>query len=222
MGAFRGWSPAVIDFYLGLEADNSRTYWLENKPTFDDQVRAPFDDLSEMIEDEFGPLKVFRPNRDVRFSKDKSPYKTACYGVAEGEGGAGYYVGISAQGLAVGSGYWMMAKDQLVRFRAAVDDAKTGPKLEVAVADVRKKKLEIEGHSLKTAPRGYPRDHERIELLRCKSLAAMRSYEPAKWLGTTACATRILDVWRSAAPVNDWLDTNVGPSEEPPDDRWSR
>ncbi len=168
---FRGWSPAALDFYRRLEAENTRPFWLANKATFDVEVRAPFDALSELVAEEFGPLHVFRPNRDVRFSKDKSPYKTRCYGVAEGERGEGYYVGISAQGLSVGSGAWMMARDQLARYRAAVDDPVAGPELEALVADVRRQRLHIEAQPLKTAPRGYPRDHPRIELLRAKSLA---------------------------------------------------
>jgi len=217
---FRGWSPAVIDFYRELEANNTRPFWLEHKQVYDDEVRAPFDALSDLVEEEFGPLKVFRPNRDVRFSKDKSPYKTRCYAVGEGEGGEGYYVGISAQGLSVGSGAWMMAKDQLARFRAAVDDEAAGAELQQLVADVEAKGLLIEGQPLKTAPRGYPRDHPRIELLRCKSLAALRDFEPAKWLATPKAADRIVDTWRAASGIHAWLATHVGPSTEPPSDRW--
>jgi uncharacterized protein (TIGR02453 family) len=217
---FRGWSEQVLDFYRGLEADNSRTYWQDHKAIYDEQVRAPFEVLSELVADEFGPLHVFRPNRDVRFRKDKSPYKTRCYGVGEGEGGEAYYVEISAAGLVAASGYWMMAKDQLERFRAAVDDATTGDELAAIVAELRATKLTLEGHRLKTAPRGYPRDHPRIELLRCKSLAAMRRFEPARWLHSKAAADRIIATWRTAAPMNRWLATHVGPSTEPPDDRW--
>ena len=219
---FRGWSDQVFAFYQGLEADNSRTYWTEHRATYDDEVRAPFDALAALVADEFGPLKVFRPNRDVRFSKDKSPYKTRCYGVTEGEGGESFYVEVSARGLVVGSGYWMMAKDQLERYRAAVDDDETGPQLEAAVASVRAAGLRIEDQGLKTAPRGFPRDHPRIELLRAKSLAALRSFEPATWMGTKAAARRITDAWREAAPMNAWLATNVGPSTAPPDERWNR
>ena len=218
--AFRGWSDGVLDFYRELEVENTRAYWLAHKAIYDDQVRAPFDALSELVADEFGPLKVFRPNRDVRFSKDKSPYKTRCYGVAEGEGGAGYYVGISAEGLVAGSGYWMMAADQLARYRAAVADDRTGPALETEVAALRAQGLELEGQPLKTAPRGYPRDHPRIELLRCKSLAVVKPFEPAAWLHTKAAADRIIGVWRAAAPMNAWLTTHVGPTTEPPSDRW--
>ena len=116
----------------------------------------------------------------------------------------------------------MMAKDQLERYRAAVDDERAGTALAEAVAEVRKRKLVIEGHALKTAPRGWPRDHPRVELLRYKSLAAMRRFDPARWLATKAAATRITDTWRAGAPMNEWLDRHVGPSELPPEDRWSR
>lgn len=217
---FRGWSEAAVDFYRQLESDNSKTWWHAHKAIYDAEVRAPFEALSELVVDEFGPLKVFRPNRDTRFSKDKAPYKTRCYAVGEGEGGEAVYVEISARGLVAGSGYWMMATDQLARFRAAVDDDATGPELEQAVAGVRAQKLTIEGQSLKTAPRGYPRDHARVELLRCKSLAALRSFEPAAWLATKGAGNRIVDTWRAATPIHAWLNEHVGPSTEPPDSRW--
>ncbi len=217
---FQGWSDAALDFYERLEADNTKAFWTAHKAVYEDEVRAPFEAFGALIAEEFGPLRVFRPYRDVRFSKDKSPYKTRCYGVAEGEGGEAYYVELSAHGLVAASGYWMMANDQLARYRAAVDDGEAGPALETAVADVRAGKLTIEGHALKTAPRGWPRDHPRIELLRHKSLAAMRTFAPARWFGTTAAATRITDAWRAAGPINTWLAAHVGPSTEPPTDRW--
>lgn len=218
---FRGWSDAALDFYRELEADNTRPFWLAHKPVYDAEVRAPFEALSDLVADEFGELKIFRPNRDVRFSKDKSPYKTRCYAVTEGEAGEAYYVELSAKGLIAASGYWMMAPDQLARFRSAIDEPVAGAALERTVADLRTKRLQIEGHGLKTAPRGYPRDHPRIELLRFKRLAAMRTFEPARWLGTKAAATRITDVWREVAPLNQWLGDHVGPSTETPPDRWA-
>jgi uncharacterized protein (TIGR02453 family) len=167
-----------------------------------------------------GPLKVFRPNRDIRFSTDKSPYKTRCYAVTEGAGGEGYYVELNADGLVSGTGYWQMANDQLAKYRAAIDDPATGVALEEIMAALRRKRFDIEGHALKTAPRGYPRDHPRIELLRRKSLAVMKRFEPAAWTSTKAAATRITDVWRAGRPMNEWLASHVGPSTEPPSDRW--
>jgi len=213
---FRGWSDKALDFYRRLEAENNRTFWTANRATYDAEVKAPFEALSDLVADEFGPLKVFRPNRDLRFSKDKSPYKTRCYAVGEGSGGESFYVEISAGGLVAGSGYWMMAGDQLTRYREAVDTEKTGSELEQIIATVRTQKLQVEGRGLKGAPRGYARDHPRIELLRYKSVAALRFFEPAAWLGTKAAANRIRDVWRAAGPMNAWLNEHVGPSTEPP------
>lgn len=207
-------------FYRGLAADNTREYFEAHRDVYERAIRVPLEDLADLAQQTYGPAKVFRPNRDVRFSKDKSPYKTRCYGVAEGERGEGYYVGISAQGLSVGSGAWMMAKDQLARYRAAVDDPRSGAELEALVADVRRKHLRIEDQGLKTAPRGYPRDHPRIELLRAKSLAGVRDFEPAAWLGTPKAADRIVATWRAAGGMNAWLAEHVGPSTEPPSDRW--
>ncbi|MDQ6697920.1 MAG: DUF2461 domain-containing protein [Actinomycetota bacterium] len=214
--SFGGWSEAALGFYRALEADNTRTFWLAHKDIYDREVRAPFVALSDRVAEEFGELKVFRPNRDVRFSKDKSPYKTRCYAVTEGPGGESFYVEISAEGLVAGSGYWMMANDQLARYRTAIDDEESGEALLRIVAALRAKKLSIEGQGLKTAPRGYSRDHPRIELLRLKSLAAMKTFAPTTWLGTPAAAKRITDVWRAATLMNQWLAEHVGPSTEPP------
>jgi uncharacterized protein (TIGR02453 family) len=215
---FRGWPAAALAFYAGLEADNSKAYWQAHKPTYDESVRAPFLALSELVEKEFGPLRVFRPNRDIRFSKDKSPYKTAAAAVTEGEGGTAYYVQISATGLYAGSGYYTLAPDQLERYRAAVDDARRGPRLASAVAAVRKKRYSVDARdSLTRAPRGFAPDHPRADLLRMKGIHVGREFGAPKWLHGAAAYDRIVAAWRDAAPVNRWLDRNVGPSTAPPE-----
>ncbi len=114
------------------------------------------------------------------------------------------------------TGYWVMAPDQLARYREAVDDDSTGGELERIVVDVKRRGLDVEGPGLKTAPRGYPRDHPRVELLRRKSVAAMTRFQPAYWLGTSAAADRIIGVWQAGSEMNAWLDTHVGPSTAPP------
>ncbi|HEV2758238.1 MAG TPA: DUF2461 domain-containing protein [Acidimicrobiales bacterium] len=216
MATFTGWPDTALDFYRDLERQNDRAFWTAHKDVYERDVKAPFIALSERVAEEFGPLRVFRPNRDVRFSKDKAPYKTRCYAVTEGEGGEAYYVQICAEGLVVASGYWMMANDQLSRYRKAVDDEGSGKALEQIVAGLQRQGLAIEGHGLKTAPRGYPRDQPRVELLRHKSVAAMRTFPPAAWLRTAAAADRIVEVWRATGPLNGWLARHVGPTTEPP------
>jgi uncharacterized protein (TIGR02453 family) len=214
---FAGWPAEALGFYEGLEADNSKSYWQANRDVYERAVKEPFAALGREVEEEFGPLHFFRPYRDVRFSRDKSPYKTAAAAVTEGKGGAGYYVQLSAEGLMVASGYYILAPDQLDRWRRAVGDARTGSALAREVTRVREKGYDTAAHdSLKSAPRGYPKDHPRIELLRSKGLTVGRTYPAARWLRTRSALDRIVTVWRNAAPVNRWLDRHVGPSILPP------
>lgn len=218
MTKFTGWSPAALEFFERLEADNTRAFWTANKDTYLREVKAPMEALAAEVEDEFGPLHLFRPNRDTRFSKDKSPYKTSIAARTEGEGAEGYYVALSAEQLFAGAGYYHMANDQLARYREAVD-SRAGAALEKAIAEVQAKHLTVGGEALKTAPRGYPRDHPRVELLRYKGLYAGKTFVPAKWLNTKAALTRVTNTWRNTAPINRWLAKHVGPSEEiPPED----
>src|SRR5262247_2221276 len=119
--AFRGWPMEALDFFEGLEADNSKTYWTEHKATYDEKVYAPMAALVADLEPEFGSGKIFRPYRDVRFSADKTPYKTNI-GAIIGDG----YVQLTAAGLSAGNGMHMMAPDQLTRYRAAVAADSTG------------------------------------------------------------------------------------------------
>ena len=194
---FTGWPQAAFEFYVGLEADNSRDYWQAHRDVYDASVKAPFLELSELIEKEFGPLRLFRPNRDTRFAKDKSPYKTSAAAVTEGPGGTHYYVMLGAEGLYAGSGYYMLAPDQLDRWRAAIADTRSGPAMEKAITNVRKQRLEVAQHdALKSAPRGYAKDHPRIELLRWKGCHAGRTFGAPKWVSTKAARDRIVDAWR--------------------------
>ena len=207
---FRGWPVEAIEFFEGLEADNSKTYWLANKQVYEDKVRAPMEVLLQQLSAEFGPGKVYRPYRDVRFSADKTPYKTAI-GASNERG----YVQLSASGLASATGYWHMARDQLARYRPAVDNDRTGAQLEKITAALRKQKYTVGGAALKTMPRGYVRDHPRIELLRFTDMTVWQEWPPAAWMGTAKAADRITKVWRDAAPLTDWLGEHVGPSTEP-------
>ena len=217
MAKFRGWPEAAFDFYARLSIDNTKTFWHANRAVYDDAVRAPFESLSDLIEAEYGRLRVFRPHRDVRFSKDKSPYKTAAGAVAEGEDGAICYLQVSADGLFVGSGYYHLAADQLARWRVAVAADDRGTDIADVVAALAKRRLEIGAmDSLKTAPRGYPRDHPRIELLRMKGLTAGKTFPVTRWMHTSSAEQRIVSIWSECAPMNDWLARHVGPSTLPP------
>jgi uncharacterized protein (TIGR02453 family) len=216
--AFTGFPEEAFTFYERLATDNSRTFWLANKAVFDSAVRAPMVELTEALGDH-GPFHIFRPNRDVRFAKDKTPYKDHMGAYGESEGGAGYYLHMSASGILTGCGYYDMRPDQLERFRIAVDAPATGEEIASLCTAVTAKGLRLGAMSeLKTAPRGYPKDHPRIELLRRKGLIVTREWPLAEWMHTKQVVTRIRDAWSAAGPVTEWLDTYVGPSTLPPDD----
>ena len=209
--AFRGWPPEALEFYAGLEADNSKAYWTDRRQVYDNAVLGPMAALLAELEYEFGEGKVFRPNRDVRFSVDKSPYKThigATLGLS--------YLQLSATGLAVASGMHSMAPDQLDRYRQAVADETTGVDLEQLIREVRRHAIEVRGHdSLKTAPKGYPGDHPRISLLQHKGITAWKEWPVARWLGTVTAKQRITGFLRATQPLSKWFITHVGPSTAP-------
>jgi uncharacterized protein (TIGR02453 family) len=210
---FDGFPEEALDFYEGLEADNSKTYWQQHKTTYETCVRAPMQALLDALEPEFGPGKIFRPNRDLRFSADKSPYKTHCGAVlSDHSGQAGGYVQLSAAGLLVAGGYYSTGPDQVERYRRAVADDVPGSRLERIVADLRAAGHEISGHRLKSV-RGYPKDHPRIDLLVHRTLYARHSWKPEPWLSTPAVLDAVRDAWHAFQPLNDWLADHVGPSD---------
>jgi uncharacterized protein (TIGR02453 family) len=207
---FRGWTDAVLDFYEGLEVDNSRGYWQAHKKVYDEQVRGPMEALLAELSDEFGQAKIFRPHRDIRFSADKTPYKTHVGATLASHG----YVQVSAGGLAVASGTYVFATDQLARYRRAVALDLTGEALTKTVDNARAAGLTITAAgTLTTAPRGYPRDHPRIKLLRMKGLVTWKEWPVEPWLATAEAKDRVVAVLRASVPMVSWLDVHVGASE---------
>jgi uncharacterized protein (TIGR02453 family) len=207
--SFRGWPVEAVEFFAQLEVENTRAFWTAHKELYQAKVHGPMEALLAELAPEFGEGRVFRPYRDVRFSKDKSPYKT---NVAANNGVG--YISLNAAALGVGAGLYMPSSGQLVRFRAAIDDDRTGEELVGIVAALRKKDISVHAHEvLKTAPRGYPKDHPRIDLLQHKGLTAWKEWPIGAWLGTAAAKKRIVDVLRASAPLRAWLDMNVGAAE---------
>jgi uncharacterized protein (TIGR02453 family) len=206
--AFSGWPEEALEFYEGLAADNSKTYWTKHKETYDAAVLHPMAELLEELAPEFGETKIFRPYRDIRFSKDKTPYKTHI-GAMVGSG----YIQFSAEGLAAGDGMYGMAPDQLDRYRQAVAADRTGGALEDAIAAIEKQGIGVTGRDvLKSAPRGYPADHPRIGLLRYKGIVAWKEWPVEGWLETAAARDRVVGFLRTSRPLRGWLADNVGPS----------
>jgi uncharacterized protein (TIGR02453 family) len=211
---FEGFPDDALTFYDGLAADNSKAYFTDHKSVYERAVRRPMLALVDALEEEFGTAKLFRPNRDVRFSADKSPYKNhqgAVVGMGDGDGSL--YVAVSADGLGAGGGFYQMSKDQLVRYRAAVLDDAAGDRLVAVVDALRAKGFTLVGETLSRAPRGVDPAHPRIELLRHKGIAGMREFGSPAWLSTPKALDRVRTAWRALAPLNAWLAAEVGAAE---------
>jgi uncharacterized protein (TIGR02453 family) len=219
--AFTGFGSGALRFFDDLAADNTRAWWHASKARYEAEVRAPLEQLLADLADEFGEARVFRPNRDTRFSADKTPYKTqAAASIGLGSAGGLLYVQVAADGLMLGGGVYHPAKDQMARLREAIADDRRGAELEQISAELQQAGGQIESReALKTAPRGYSADHPRIELLRMKGIIGVISHPPGPWLHTEKARDMVAEGWRAFGPLNDWLENHMGPSHLPPDRR---
>jgi uncharacterized protein (TIGR02453 family) len=211
---FRGLPVEAFEFYDALTLDNSRTWWQEHRSEYEQQVRAPMTALLGALEEEFGPGQLFRPYRDVRFAKDKSPIKDHQGAFVEIEDAVGYYVQVSAQGLMVAGGWYSPRGAQLSRFRAAVAEGHAGA-VRTMIARLAKQGWQIDGRPLKTRPRGVDPDDPHLDLLRMRALTAAKQYPVEPWLGTSKALTTLRTGWRQLRPLVEWLGEHVGPGEDP-------
>ena len=211
MDTFAGIPPEAFGFYAELEDNNNREWWLGHKDVYDAAVEEPLGALLAGLEPEFGPARLFRPYRDVRFSQDKSPYKTAQGAFATRQEGVGYYLQVSADGLLVGGGYRSHTPAQLGRFRAAADASGSGTALQAIVDAIAAAGFRIEGEKLKTVPRGFDRDHPRAELLKHKTLYTGVDLGQPEWVSTEAAAEEIAGRWRQLRPLVEWVGRYAAP-----------
>jgi uncharacterized protein (TIGR02453 family) len=202
---FEGFPEAALDFYDDLELDNTKSFWEAHKAVYTEAVKKPMLALTQALEDEFGPAKIFRPFRDVRFAKDKSPYKTH-QGAYVGTGpSTGYYVQVGAAGVFVGAGFYEASSARLAVIREAMVDEAHGQQLVDILAELEGAGWKIGGETLKTAPRGYDVDHPRIELLRHKSLTVGVEYGFEPFIHTKGLVDRVREDWRKASPFLAWV-----------------
>lgn len=202
---FTGFPEAALDFYDDLEMDNTKSYWEAHKDVYATAVKAPMVALTDALAQEFGAAKVFRPYRDVRFAKDKTPYKNH-QGAFVGVGPAsGWFVEVAAPGVRVGAGIYEASGPRLAALREAMADDRTGPALERILRDLERGGFEVAGERLKTSPRGYDKDHPRIDLLRMKTVLGMRSYGFEPFVHTAELIDRVRQDWRRLRPLVNWV-----------------
>ncbi|CAN5388795.1 DUF2461 domain-containing protein [soil metagenome] len=208
--SFSGFPERALVFYDGLEVDNSKTYWTDHRGVYDDCVKAPMEALLAELADEFGEAKFFRPYRDVRYAKDKTPYKTHAAALVHRLGGGALYVQLSAAGLLVGGGAYQPESDQVHRMRRAIADDHLGPALQRELTLLNKGGWAIGGNPIKTRPQGYDKDHPRLDLLRFRALSASLDFGDQPWLASRDALSRVRRAWRRLAPLNEWIATHIG------------
>jgi uncharacterized protein (TIGR02453 family) len=210
--SFQGFHPEAIAFFGQLAQDNSKSFWDAHRDTFEEHVRAPMKALERSLQGLFGTGHIYRPNRDLRFTKDKRPYKEHAAVTFGGRGPravAGRHVHLDSDGLFVAIGAYRLEGDALASFRRAVADPKAGKRLEAIVAELRAKEYAIHGEELKRVPHGFEADHPRAGLLRHKGLAAVRRWPVEPWLFTAEAGDRILRVFADGEGLVTWLRRHV-------------
>lgn len=205
MDTFTGFPAAALEFYAALESNNNRSWWLAHKDTYDADVLAPFSALRSGLEARFGPGKIFRPYKDMRFSTTQEPYKSAQGMFLSPYEDVGYYLHLDAGGLSVGGGYRSAAPAQLARFRAAVDATSSGTALIDILNQLAADGFTVAPPDLKTTPRGFPRDHPRAHLLRHKTLSASLLLGIPDWLDDGSAQLHIAERWEQLRPLVDWV-----------------
>jgi len=216
---FAGIPDDGLAFLEDLEERNTKEFFEPNKRLFRDHLQAPFEALlagaaarMEAAGIGVGSPKVFRIHRDLRFSKDKTPYKTNMAGYVRHrpdggpESDTGYYVSFAPSGLYVGGGLYRPARAQLERIRAAVASDIEGRALADLLDAAAGHGLEVGLDPLQRMPKPYSADHPRAHLLRARSLVLGRHHERGPWLVTTEVLDRLVEDWRRIAPLHRWLD----------------
>ena len=215
---FTGFPERLFTFLEGLEADNSKAYFDANRDVWDEVIQPCVHDLMADLEPEFGNLRTFRPNRDVRFSQDKSPYKT-WIGVTTSDravGGIGSFLRVESGGLRIASGAMAFAPDQIKRFRTALDNPAAAGELDQIARGLAKDGIPLtpgKQPTLQRMPKGFSEDHPRSDWLRWKGAVVVCEYDRAGWMNRAEAADRVREVWAGARPLVEWIHHHVGESD---------
>jgi uncharacterized protein (TIGR02453 family) len=224
---FAGFPEGGIQFFLDLQAEQTRTWFKAHEADFERLWKRPLEqltlDIQSRLTDAYPRIAeasphYFRIQRDTRFSKDKTPYKTfvaadlpiRAPGAAEDRHAMpGLYLSFGLEGEYVGMGAWHMPPDMIERFRRAVADDRTGAEVQSIVDDLTRQGYTLESvEALKRVPAPYPQDHPRGDLLKRKGLAAAMPLKE-----DIANSPQLAD-WaearlRALAPLAHWLDRHT-------------
>lgn len=232
--SFSGFTPAALTFLRALKKNNRRDWFEENRATYEREIKTPMQALVEELDVRFAALapefvgdprtSVFRIHRDLRFSQDKSPYKTHAAlwifhrapgrGVGQTvDGGAGFYFHLEPGGCMVAGGLWMPPSPKLQLIRDAIADDVEG--WEAIVRDKAFVKRFVgltdddPGVLLKRLPRGYAPGHPAERWLRFKSFTVSRALTDAEATGAKVADLAMKD-YAVMLPLTRWLNKAMG------------
>jgi uncharacterized protein (TIGR02453 family) len=220
--SFAGMPDEGLAFLEDLEERNTKEFFDAHRRVFREQVQAPFTALLEAAAGQLrrsvpglGEPKVFRIYRDLRFSKDKTPYKTwMAASVAHRPPGpgviaGGYYVSVGPNGLYVAGGLYHADRPVLERLRAAIADGEAGPDLAAVLRRAARHGLEPWLDPLQRMPKPWPADHPRADLLRARSVTLHHAHQRGPYLLTGELLDRLVAGWRALVPLNRWVDERL-------------
>lgn len=186
--------PALATFFRGLAAHNDTTWFEDHRDDWQRHVQEPMEALLAEAERRYGPGRVLRQHRDLRFTPDKRPYREDT-GLTAG----GVYLSAGVDGIQAGGGLYTPSRAQLTAARTAIDEhPQAAAALQRVLDELTDAGFELAGPPLKTAPRGYPADHPRIGLLR------MQHYAALVHLPLTSPLADVVDAWERVQPLVRW------------------
>lgn len=207
-----GFPPAALRFFEDLEDDNSKAFWAAHAGVYTAAVREPMVAVLDSLPERYQGFRVLRMHRDLRFTNDKSPYKTQQGALLEGDDGVDHYLHLAADGLLAACGVYQLEPDELGRYRDAVADGRSGPALQRVLEELEAAGVQVSdvgAPALKSAPRGYPRDHPRIDLLRRKGVLGSRRLNGPGLADRDAVRDFLVGCYDDCGPLLAWLRRHV-------------
>ena len=203
-------NPKIITFFENLENNNNKDWFTDHKSEYEELVKEPVKQLADSFEFEFGYAHIFRVNKDARFSSDKTPYKTNASFFIGGSGGFGLYFQVSKLGFQVAGGSFDTQSDQLEKWRQSFG-SETGETIKNFLLKMKEKNLVLnEENMLKSAPRGYPKDHTDLYYLQLKHLTLGKSYFNNEVLFTEQLQQTVHQDFKLLKEWCNLLDSHVG------------
>ncbi|MFT6849881.1 MAG: hypothetical protein ACJATA_000686 [Sphingobacteriales bacterium] len=212
----------TLEFLNDLSRNNNREWFTENKPRYVD-ANKDWHEFVQLVIEGMGRFDqrmigteakkcTFRLFRDVRFSKDKTPYKTH-FGAFVAPGGRkkpspGYYVQVNSDKCFCGAGYWHPEKEDLASIRQEIDYNATVLESIMDAQEFKGHYDGIKGDELKLAPKGYPKDHPKIHLLKKKDFIVSSTLDPTEMTSAEALP-KLLEKFAAAQPFIKFLNEAI-------------